>query len=142
MRQKNKHRSSRPATFEPPLERWPDAGVYQLRLRVSVDLRLTIGRLGRFAFPVGVYVYTGRSSRGLAARVLRHVAGARRKHWHIDYLLGRREVLIERVVLASGDPEEECTANRAVGRKARCPAPGFGASDCRRGCLAHLWLVQ
>ena len=61
---------------------------------------------------------------------------------NIDYLLGRREVLIERVVLALSDPEKECAANQGVGRKACCVAPGFGASDCREGCQAHLWRVH
>jgi Uri superfamily endonuclease len=105
---------------------------------VSVDLRVTVGRLGRFRFPAGLYVYTGRAARGLRARVLRHVRGAARKHWHIDYLLSRREVRIERVALASTDPDEECAVNRAAAGKGRCPVQAFGASDCKKRCEAHL----
>jgi len=134
-------RSSKPVIFEPPLERWPTAGVYQLWLRVSVGLRVTVGRLGRFTFPAGRYVYTGRASRGLRARVLRHVHGAERKHWHIDYLLSRPDVRVTRVVLAADDPQEECPVNRKLAASGCCVAPGFGASDCRAGCETHLWQI-
>jgi len=122
--------------------------VYQLWLRVSVDLRVTIGRLGRFTFPAGVYVYTGRASRGLPVRVLRHLRlthiahralAHTRKRWHIDYLLAGREVRIERVVLASDDPTDECAVNQTLASKASCVTPGFGASDCRARCRTHLW---
>lgn len=135
-------RSRRSVVFTPPDDRWPDRGVYQLWIRVSVALRVTVGRLGRLTLPAGLYVYTGRAARGLRARVRRHVRGAARKHWHIDYLLARRGVRLERVELVSDSPGDECPANRAVGREAGCPVPGFGASDCRAGCAAHLWRVK
>ena len=125
--------------FDPPLETWPEAGVYQLWLRATTGLHVTVGRLGRFLFRAGTYVYAGRASRGLRARVLRHVQGANRKHWHIDYLLAHRDVCVERVVLASLDPEMECSVNQSVGETGLCVAPGFGSSDCRNGCAAHLW---
>jgi Uri superfamily endonuclease len=134
-------RCPRSVTFEPPLDLWPDHGVYQLWLRVSVDLRVTVGRLGRFRFPAGRYVYTGRAARGLRARVLRHVRGAVRKHWHIDYLLAYRAVRIGRVTLASDNPQDECIRHQGVAGRVRCVAAGFGSSDCRARCSAHLWLV-
>jgi Uri superfamily endonuclease len=142
VKRKSKRQSATPVVFEPPIERWPAAGVYQLWLRVSVASRLTIGRLGRFTFPAGRYVYTGRASRGLRARVLRHARGAHRKHWHIDYLLARREVRLERVRLASSDPDDECAINRALSAEGAAVAPGFGASDCRSHCPTHLWRIR
>jgi Uri superfamily endonuclease len=63
-------------------------------------------------------------------------------HWHIDYLLAERKVKLERVILASTDPGKECAVNRAAGQAGIVVAPGFGASDCRAGCPAHLWLVK
>ena len=122
-----------------PLDDWPDAGVYQIWFELADDVRITVGRLGRFAFPVGIYVYTGRASRGLRARVRRHVGGAPRRHWHIDYLLAKPEVAVVRVALASLDADEECSVNQAVGLTGDCVAPGCGASDCRAGCAARLW---
>ena len=126
---------------EVPLECWPDRGVYQLWLRVESEAAVTVGRLGRFVFSRGVYVYTGRASRGLRARVARHINGATRKHWHIDYLLAHPKVRLTWVVLASPDPEMECPVNQAIGRQGQCLVPGFGASDCRNGCPAHLWYL-
>jgi hypothetical protein len=53
----------RPAPYNPPLDEWPDVGVYQLWIRLNRNARITVGRLGRFVFPAGMYVYTGRASR-------------------------------------------------------------------------------
>ncbi len=131
----------REKVFEPCLNGWPDAGVYQLWLRVGSEAAVTVGRLGRFVFSRGVYVYTGRASRGLRARVARHVNGAARKHWHIDYLLADSKVRLTRVVLASPDPEMECPVNQSIAADGECLVPGFGASDCRNGCPAHLWYL-
>ncbi|MGD8451603.1 MAG: DUF123 domain-containing protein [Phycisphaerae bacterium] len=133
-------RKHAPPVFEPALADWPDTGVYQLWLEVSVGLRLRVGRLGRVSLEPGVYVYTGRASRGLRARVLRHARGARRRHWHIDYLLARAEVRLLRVRLAAGEAEAECAVNKAV-PGGECVLPGFGSSDCRRGCGSHLRYV-
>ena len=124
--------------FEPPVTDWPHAGVYQLWLRVSVSLRVMVGRLGCVRFPAGRYVYTGRAARRLRARVRRHLVGNRCCHWHIDYLLRRREVHIECVRLASADPEAECAVNQTAIRCGILFAPGFGASDCRQRCRSHL----
>jgi Uri superfamily endonuclease len=142
MTKHNTSRRSRSPRFLPPIERWPAAGVYQLHLRVSVAIRVRIGRLGRFTFPAGVYVYTGRASRGLRARVRRHINGAAKKHWHIDYLLERPEVLLERLELVSDNPEDECPQNQAVRSETLATAPGFGASDCKAHCGSHLWRLD
>jgi len=128
-----------PTVFDPPLDDWPDGGVYQLWVRVHRDVQLTVGGLGQFTLTAGSYVYTGRASRALRARILRHALGSKRKHWHIDYLLAQGETRVERIVLTSQDPEAECEINRKTGRLGKCTVPGFGASDCTRGCEAHLW---
>jgi len=130
-----------PSEDAPPLEDWPEAGVYQLWVRLSRNTRITVGRLGRFVFPAGIYVYTGRASRVLRARVLRHARGKSKRHWHIDYLLAHPHTSLHRVVLASIDPDDECAVNRSFASRRGCVAPGFGASDCREGCASHLFLV-
>ena len=127
--------------FKPPLAAWPDAGVYQLWLRVTTARRIRVGRLGRFLFPAGLYVYTGRASRGLRARVARHAGRSRVKHWHIDYLLASQTVRLEKIVLVSQNSAAECPLNQSVGEGAAWPVPGFGSSDCRASCKAHLWLL-
>jgi len=129
-------------TFTPALDTWPDAGVYQLWIRLRRSVVLRVGGLGHLRFAAGTYIYTGRAARGLRARVLRHVHGGRRRHWHIDHLLASQAARVVRVVLASTDPEDECRANMATGCNAAVAALRFGASDCRSGCPAHLWRVR
>lgn len=115
--------------------------MYQLWIELRRPLKVCVGALGEIHFARGTYIYTGRASRGLRARVARHVRGAKRLQWHVDYLLAERYARVERVVLASADPEDECRVNcRAV--SGWVAVPGFGASDCRSGCPGHLWRVE
>lgn len=113
-------------------------GTYALLLRLEVEREFTVGRLGRFCLPAGVYVYAGsaRASGGLAARIRRHLRHPKPLHWHIDYL--RAWAQPEAVWLTEGMEHRECIWARALADMAQAslPAPGFGASDCR--CRAHL----
>jgi hypothetical protein len=59
-------------TFTPALDAWPDAGVYQLWIELRRPVKVCVGALGEIHFARGTYIYTGRASRGLRARVLRH----------------------------------------------------------------------
>lgn len=109
------------------------ANTYQLVIELTAPVRLQIGRLGRFDFPAGRYVYTGSARRTLAARVARHLSQHKRLRWHIDYLLvsGRA-----RVTAVRSSRRAECALNRAT--PGAVPVPRFGASDCRAGCGSHL----
>ena len=128
-------------TFTPALDAWPDAGVYQLWIELRRPVKVCVGALGVLHFAKGMYIYTGRAARGLRARVLRHTRGAVRLHWHIDYLLVQRNARVERVILASTNPDDECRVNCAAA-DGWVAVPGFGASDCRNGCPGHLWRVE
>ncbi|KAF0102382.1 MAG: hypothetical protein FD187_665 [bacterium] len=111
----------------------PDFTTYQLHIAVREPLRLAVGRLGSFDFPAGRYVYTGSARRNLRARVERHLRQAKTLRWHIDYLLAAPGVAVV-AVMPSNVPE--CDLNQATG--GHIVAAGFGASDCRRGCVSHL----
>lgn len=124
-------------------EAWPAApGSYLLVMRLARDLRVRAGALGVQELPAGAYVYCGSAlgPGGLRARVRRHVEGARRLHWHIDSLLRRAGV--QEVWIRTGAQRLECEWASALDSLAEfdCPAPGFGASDCR--CRAHLWRAK
>ena len=106
---------------------------YQLLIEVAGPLRVRIGRLGTFDFPAGIYIYTGSALRNFEARVKRHLATAKKMHWHIDYLLAAPGV---RVLEVRRHGESECCVNQRVGGE--IPVPGFGASDCRAACGSHL----
>ena len=47
---------------------------YQLFIKVKKDINLKIGKLGGFAFPVGLYVYTGSAKTNINKRIERHLS--------------------------------------------------------------------
>lgn len=106
---------------------------YQLLIRVSENLRIRIGQLGVFDFPIGSYVYTGSAKRNPEARIARHLANSKRLRWHIDYLLIAPGVKVEQVLRFE---VSECEVNRMT--EGRIVVARFGASDCRAGCGSHL----
>ena len=116
-------------------------GTYVLALWLDATRTISIGRLGRFEFPSGWYLYVGsaRGPGGLRARLLRHwrrFASGKRAHWHVDYL---REHAIWGGAWARGSEHRlECSWAAALRRRpdATTVAAGFGASDCR--CATHL----
>jgi len=106
---------------------------YQLVIDVERAVRCVVGRLGTFEFPAGRYVYTGSARRGMEARIARHRRADKRLRWHIDHLLTAPGVSVAKVVRSRRD---ECRLNQ--GARGRVLVPGFGASDCRARCGAHL----
>ena len=82
---------------------------------------------------LGRYVYTGSAKRNVDARIARHLRHDKALHWHIDYLLTSPGVRVVEVVRSR---RAECELNRAG--RGRILAVGFGASDCRADCCAHL----
>ena len=109
------------------------ASSYQLLIDVPLPQRLTIGRLGTFEFAPGRYVYTGSAKRNFEARIARHLSREKALRWHIDYLLLAPGV---RIIEVKRSRRAECALNRSV--NGQIPVVGFGASDCREACGAHL----
>jgi Uncharacterized conserved protein len=110
---------------------------YQLLIRLCLDVRIRIGRLGEFDFPAGFYIYTGSGRRNIEARIARHRRRRKPLHWHIDHLLAHpaAEILDVRLSVLP-----ECRLNQATAGE--MPAPGFGASDCHDGCHSHLRFIR
>ena len=106
---------------------------YQLLIEVASPVRVRVGRLGGFDFPAGLYCYTGSALRNFEARVSRHLSGAKKMHWHIDYLLAAPGVRVREVRRYD---EAECAVNQQV--SGEITVAGFAASDCRSGCGSHL----
>lgn len=62
-------------------------------------------------------------------------------HWHIDYLLVNPHTeWAGEAVLENGI---ECRISKRIAamRGVTAPVPGFGSSDCRSGCTAHLYFL-
>lgn len=119
----------------------PPAGSYLLFLRLPTTLhQLAIGRLGRFDFLPGCYLYVGSGAGpgGLPARLKHHQKHTKpRPHWHIDYL--RPYAHLEEVWTVSGLPHLEQQWCRTLSEVAELStlARGFGASDSP--CSSHLF---
>lgn len=106
---------------------------YQLLIEIARPVRVRIGRLGKFAFPAGRYIYSGSARRNFEARIARHLRTEKTLRWHIDYLLAAPFV---RIAGVRRYVECECAINRAT--PGAVLIDGFGASDCRAGCGSHL----
>ena len=119
-----------------------NGGAYLIHLQLERDIEAETGRLGPVRLPAGRYVYAGSARRGLEARIARHHRqwAERRtvRRWHIDAVLAHPSC---RWLLAQRFPGgHECALAQAIAHLsgATVPVPGFGASDCRNGCPAHL----
>ncbi len=119
-------------------------GAYVLVLFLPRARRLQVGRLGVATFPAGLYVYLGQAGGpgGLRGRLRRHLRGPRRLRWHIDYLRTHAEPVAWGWRMGTHGPHGpwECLWTQQLARHpwTFVPLPGFGASDCRLGCPAHL----
>ena len=116
-------------------------GTYVLALWLDAPHEISVGRLGRFEFPSGWYLYVGsaRGPGGLQARLQRHwrrLASGKRAHWHVDYL--REHAIWGGAWARCSKRRLECVWADVLRRRsdASTVARGFGASDCR--CRSHL----
>ncbi len=120
---------------------WPvEPGVYALLLETPEPLVVQVGRLRRYTLAPGRYAYIGSAhgGGGLRARISRHLRPIKPQHWHIDALTAALPVVS--VLLRPGPRPLECAWVRRFLTLpgARAPVTGFGSSDCRNGCPAHL----
>ena len=117
-------------------------GTYVLLLTANAPIVLNMPRFGKITLTAGQYAYVGSAHGpgGLRARVGRHLRTEKPLQWHIDYLTAALPVKHMITVVVTDGARLECTwVKRLLGLKgASAPAPGFGSSDCRDGCTAHL----
>ena len=110
-------------------------------IEVTTQLVMDVGRLGCHTFPPGRYAYVGSAlgPGGVAARLNRHLQPNKSMHWHIDFLTAAAPIIGAAAVYRTD--RLECTWAQVLHRYegVHAPVPGFGSSDCRSGCPAHLW---
>ena len=118
-------------------------GVYILHLELPRSQFLQIGKLGKFQFSTGQYLYVGSALNrgGLKARLGRHLLGSQNRHWHIDWL--RPFTSVKGLFYTAAGTRYECLWSQFLIQMlgGHIPVPGFGASDCRNRparCAAHL----
>ena len=118
------------------------AGTYALALRLARPADLTVaGRAVRLAPGVYVYVGSAHGPGGLRARLGRHLRGEGRARWHIDALRAVAEVAGWHAVVSPLHLECAWAQALALLPGAAIPVPGFGATDCRAACPAHLVML-
>ena len=106
---------------------------YQLFINVTKEINLKVGKLGKFIFPVGNYVYTGSAKKNIDKRIKRHLSMKKNLHWHIDYLLNNDAV---QIIGTKKSQMTECNLNKKT--KGTIIIDGFGSSDCNLSCKSHL----
>lgn len=128
-------------------------GGYVVQYYLNATHVLKVGQLGKFWMPRGDYFYMGsaRGPGGLRARIIHHIRRRpTRNHWHIDrlspvavpqaiyYLLDSANQHMNETNDATMAVECIWSQALAVLHGASIPAPGFGSSDCKARCSAHL----
>ena len=117
-------------------------GVYCLIMKVKKNIPIKIGALGKINFKKGNYVYVGSAQNNVEKRVQRHLTKEKKLHWHIDYLLALPQAVIRTVEVRPWRAGAECRWARQTRHEGgRVVIDGFGASDCRNRCGAHLLLM-
>nr|MDO8084839.1 GIY-YIG nuclease family protein [Candidatus Sigynarchaeum springense] len=101
---------------------------------------IEVGKLGTVKVsPDRSYIYVGSALNGLARRIGRYLAApAKKKHWHVDYLLEHLD--IRAIYLAITNTRKECEISMALNAIGGhfTPIMGFGNSDCDT-CPSHLY---
>ncbi len=112
-------------------------GAYLLHMRLRRRLDLKIGKLGKYQFQPGSYIYVGSALNSVMPRLQRHFARSKPMRWHIDYLT--TAVKPDGAWIIPTDQRVECSLAGAVSALPGVEAwpRGFGSSDCR--CTAHLF---
>ena len=114
-------------------------GIYVLVISINRDIRINIGALGNINFTNGLYAYVGSAQKGLEKRVKRHLRKAKRKFWHIDYLLADDSIKVLKVFHKKAGKVEECKIASEIGKKS-IPLKEFGSSNCK--CPSHLFKLK
>jgi Uri superfamily endonuclease len=114
-------------------------GVYVLIISVGKSIRVRVGALGNVLFDKGLYAYVGSAQNSLEKRVERHLRKAKKKFWHIDYLLDSNAVKVVKVFCKEAGKSEECRVARKLSESS-VPVVNFGCSDC--SCVSHLFMLK
>lgn len=116
-------------------------GSYLLIMRLEQELAdLAIGRLGRFTFAPGFYLYVGSAfgAGGVRARLAYHARRHKpRPHWHIDYLRAHAALVETWGLVSEVRLEQPWAAVLRDAPELSTPVPRFGASDAAGG--SHLF---
>jgi len=119
-------------------------GTYIIYGSLKQEIAISVGAMGTLSPPAGRYVYVGSAfgSGGIRARVKHHLTPSPTPHWHFDYI--KPHITNQAVLWQTGTDRLECEWVRRLLDllDATAAVAGFGASDCRSGCPAHLLSID
>ena len=126
---------------ESQLNPLPSSGSYALIIDVARKINLRPEK--PWTIEPGIYIYAGRASRSLPARLERHKKRVKPIHWHIDWITTHRSAKIMNTIILPDHPEQECAIIRALvsTTSSSFPFRRYGSSDCKEGCPAHLIMI-
>lgn len=114
-------------------------GIYVLIISVRRNICVEIGAKGIVAFERGTYAYVGSAQNNMERRLARHLKSAKKKFWHIDYLLTSPETAVRRIFTCKAPKSEECGLADLLHERGSA-VTGFGSSDCK--CKSHLFKIR
>lgn len=113
-------------------------GIYVLAILIDKDIAVKVGAIGKVFFKKGFYAYVGSAQKSLEKRLNRHLRKtAKRKFWHVDYLLAEKRANIVKAFFKEAEKSEECATAQCLG-EIGTSIEGFGCSDCN--CKSHLFM--
>lgn len=115
-------------------------GIYLLILRLTEDIEIEVGKLGKQKFTSGWWIYVGSAygTGGLKARLKHHISTShKRLHWHMDYF--RPHAVLEKIIVCEHARHYEHSIANYLRTEVKLfyPHIGFGASDCI--CPSHFF---
>lgn len=120
------------------IRNYMDSGIYIACFYLAKEIRIKVGRLGRFDFDAGFYFYVGRARKNLTARLDRHSRKIKTRRWHIDYLSSIADML--GAIIICEQNQTECEIAAELRARFTLAVRGFGSSDCR--CKGHLYYAK
>jgi uncharacterized protein YeaO (DUF488 family)/Uri superfamily endonuclease len=112
-------------------------GAYILEFHIDREITINALSLGPVTLEAGRYRYFGNAQNGLWARVWRHLHPAGRKSIYMVDTLSA-VVPVARIIAIPGGQECDLVAKALLSGEWNIPVPGFGSTDCKLGCGAHL----
>lgn len=117
-------------------------GTYLLVLYCQNQFSTHVGRLGLVKFEEGYYLYTGSAfgGGGVKARVGRHLTAQPSKHWHIDYVKNKMDIVEAWYVIGEKNYEHLWSEKIEKVMELNVPCNNMGSTDCK--CKSHFFFSK
>lgn len=112
--------------------------LYVIYLQITKECHVSVGKLGKYSFPAGLYLYIGSAKRNIRARLTRHLQVNKKHRWHFDYVRPYGQI-VKVETYARNISECQLRSHLQESLSGKLLVKGFGSSDCK--CDTHLIFV-